>query len=84
MPHDHHHDHHHDHASAGGHTHEGAPAGLPADAVAECPVMVGTTVVEQEAEEAGLVREHAGSRYWLCCNSCGEQWDADPAAFAVA
>jgi YHS domain-containing protein len=50
---------------------------------AECPVM-GNTVVKAAAEAAGLVRDHEGERYWLCCAPCGPTFDADPARYARA
>lgn len=50
----------------------------------ECPVMEGVMVVKADAEEAGLVRDYAGQRYWLCCESCGPLFDADPAEYAHA
>lgn len=91
----HHHgrDHGHDHgdgaAPSGGMCGGHAPA---ADAVArasaeditECPVMVGTTVIKSEAEDAGLYRDYNGQRYWLCCNTCGPLFDADPERYTAA
>ena len=47
-------------------------------------MLSGSMVVKAEAEAAGLVRDHNGKRYWLCCNSCATKWDADPARYAVA
>lgn len=63
--------------------HHDIPDGLPPEAVAECPLM-GTRVVKAEAEAAGLVRDFNGKRYWFCCSNCTQQWDADPAAFAIS
>jgi YHS domain-containing protein len=57
---------------------------VPDDDVAECPVMPGSTTVKAHAEAAGLVRDHEGVRYWLCCSSCGPRFDADPARYARA
>ncbi|MGP5165076.1 hypothetical protein [Arthrobacter rhombi] len=55
-----------------------------ADDVTECPVMVGTTVIKAQAEEAGLYRDYQGQRYWLCCNTCAPLFDADPGRYAAA
>lgn len=54
------------------------------DDLAECPVMRGSMVAKAHAEAAGLVRDHEGVRYWLCCSSCGPLFDADPARYARA
>ncbi|GAB3742321.1 hypothetical protein [Nocardiopsis nanhaiensis] len=56
----------------------------PGQDVAECPVMVGTPVIKSQAEELGLYRDHDGQRYWLCCDSCGPLFDADPERYATA
>ena len=69
-----HHDHHHDHQ-------HDAPAG--ATDVAECPVMPGSTVSMADARAAGLVREHEGRTYYLCCATCATRWDADPGKYAA-
>ena len=55
-----------------------------ADDMTTCPVMVGTPVVKADAEAAGLVRDHDGQRYWLCCAACGPLFDADPDRYANA
>lgn len=63
---------------SGGHQHAPA-AGQDADGeLAECPVMVGSATVKADAEEAGLVRDYQGQRYWLCCEACAPLFDADP------
>lgn len=49
---------------------------------AKCPVMPGSPVDKAEAELEGLVRDYNGQRYYLCCESCGPMWDADPARYA--
>ncbi|GAA1115482.1 YHS domain-containing protein [Nocardiopsis exhalans] len=59
-------------------------ASAPDQDVAECPVMVGTPVLKSQAEELGLYRDHDGQRYWLCCDSCGPLFDADPERYATA
>ncbi|WP_101847468.1 YHS domain-containing protein [Zhihengliuella sp. ISTPL4] len=51
---------------------------------AECPVMVGSTVVKADAEAAGLFRDYGGNRYYFCCAGCGPAFDADPARYATA
>ena len=48
------------------------------DDLAECPVMIGRTVVKSRAEAVGLYRDHNGRRFWLCCKACGDMFDADP------
>jgi YHS domain-containing protein len=84
------HDHHgHESEQAAGHCHgHGASAicsaDAGADAIAECPVMTGSTVVKADAEAAGLFRDYNGQRYWLCCDACGPLFDADPARYATA
>lgn len=61
-----------------------AQAGANPDDIAECPVMAGSTVLKADAEEAGLVRDYQGQRYWLCCASCGPLFDADPERYVAA
>lgn len=51
---------------------------------AECTVMPGSKVLIARAEVAGLYRDHQGHRYWLCCNSCGEKFDANPSLYIAA
>lgn len=67
------------------HNHEPSPAAIagasPQD-VAECPVMVGTTVIKRDAEAEGLHREHDGRHYWLCCDTCADLFDGDPDRYA--
>ncbi|WP_435107095.1 hypothetical protein [Nocardiopsis synnemataformans] len=65
-----------------GHGHEPDTEHLESTEVAECPVMRGTMVVKAEAEENDLAREHEGQLYYLCCDSCGALWDADPTEYA--
>lgn len=65
---------HHHHVAADTHPEESAT----------CPVMPGNTVLKAEAEEEGLVRDHHGVRYYLCCADCAPLWDADPAKYATA
>ncbi|WP_028280232.1 hypothetical protein [Arthrobacter sp. H5] len=54
------------------------------NAIAYCPVMVGTPVVKAEAEAKGLFRDYDGERFWLCCAGCGPAFDAEPAEYAHA
>ncbi|WP_315552473.1 hypothetical protein [Microbacterium aurum] len=82
--HQHAHEPQHDHGAAAGSCHSPAAANLPADQVAECPVMPGNMVVKTDAEAAGLVRDYEGVRYYLCCAGCGPKFDADPAVYAHA
>lgn len=82
----------HDHASHDHTAHDhGTDQGAHqhgADAVesetAECPVMRGNFVDKADAEAAGLVREHEGTKYYLCCAACGPLFDADPAKYVGA
>jgi YHS domain-containing protein len=67
-----------------GHGHDAASQQVDSEELAECPVMPGSMVVKSEAEEDGLVRDYNGQRYYLCCDSCGPLWDADPAQYATA
>lgn len=71
------------------HSHDHAPSsetivGTSSEDVAECPVMVGTPVVKSDAEAEGLVREHDGRRYWLCCDTCADLFDRDPDRYTEA
>lgn len=75
------HNNHHGAVSAEGRNDLLAPS---ADEIAECPVMIGSTVVKADAEAAGLVRDYEGTRYYLCCAACGPRFDADPAKYAAA
>lgn len=74
------------HGAAAEHHHAQVPA-APATSntaeLAQCPVMPDSTVVKADAEAAGMVREYQGTRYWLCCASCGPMFDADPAEYAT-
>jgi YHS domain-containing protein len=65
-------------------THHHSADGTEGAETAECPVMVGNTVIKADAEATGLVRDYEGQRYWLCCASCGPLFDADPAKYAKA
>lgn len=65
------------------HSHQSSPDDLIGE-VAACPVMVGRTVLKSRAESVGLHRDHEGRRYWLCCNTCGDLFDADPDRYAAA
>ena len=67
-----------------GHGHDAAAQQSDPNDMAECPVMPGSMVVKSEAEEDGLVRDYNGQRYYLCCDSCGPLWDAEPAKYATA
>ncbi|WP_306232142.1 YHS domain-containing protein [Agrococcus beijingensis] len=69
------------HADGHGHGH-GLSAPPPSDGAAECPVMPGSTISKADAEDAGLVRDYEGQRYYLCCAACGPLFDADPAKYA--
>ena len=61
------------------HHHEDA-TGKPED-LAVCPVM-GVTVNKQEAEAKGLMRTADHKIYYLCCNTCASQFDANPEKFS--
>ncbi|WP_413320317.1 hypothetical protein AA0Z99_05770 [Agrococcus sp. 1P02AA] len=72
----------HDHGTAAGaHDHDVA---VVDSETAECLVMRGNYVDKAEAEAAGLVREHEGTKYYLCCAACGPLFDADPTKYAAA
>jgi YHS domain-containing protein len=51
---------------------------------AECPVMPGGVVNKQEAVAEGLYRDYEGARYYLCCDTCGPMFDAEPEKYAHA
>lgn len=71
---DHTHNHHH-------HEESDNPVG---ENTAYCPVMKGTVVDKEKAEKEGRVREVNGKKYYLCCDGCVEEFDADPKAFTEA
>lgn len=87
-PHAHHHsDHRHGDASGGCSGHAPKTQDLAAaqgDEVTECLVMPGTPVIKSQAEAAGLYRDYNGQRYWLCCDTCGSRFDAEPGRYATA
>ncbi len=60
--------------SHGTHHHE---ASGTADELATCPVME-IAVNKKEAVAKGLVRTVNNKTYYLCCNTCAQQFDADP------
>lgn len=87
-PHAHHHSDHSHKATAGGCSGH-APkahdlAAAQADEVTACLVMPGTPVIKPHAEQAGLYRDYQGQRYWLCCDTCGSRFDAEPGRYATA
>ena len=51
---------------------------------AECPVMRGVTVNKEDAVAEGLYRDYEGTRYYLCCDTCGPMFDAEPEKYARA
>ncbi|WP_188715395.1 YHS domain-containing protein [Agrococcus terreus] len=65
------------------HNHHAA-ATTPEEATAECPVMRGNFVDKETAASQGLVREHEGQTYYLCCAACGPLFDADPERYLAA
>lgn len=67
-----------------GHATQADTAASPAEQLAECPVMTGTSVVKADAEAVGLYRDYEGQRYWLCCAGCGPAFDAEPGRYATA
>lgn len=46
-----------------------------------CPVMKGTHVNKDEAEQAGLVREYKGKKYYFCCDACLIDFDHNHEAY---
>lgn len=86
--HNHHHDdHRHGDVSGGCSGHAPKTQDLAAaqgDEVTECLVMPGTPVIKSQAEAAGLYRDYNGQRYWLCCDTCGARFDAEPGRYATA
>ncbi|MEW6517656.1 MAG: YHS domain-containing protein [candidate division FCPU426 bacterium] len=49
------------------------------DDMVTCPVM-GTKLPKSKAV---ATREYNGKKYYLCCQSCVEAWDKDPAKYAT-
>jgi YHS domain-containing protein len=49
---------------------------------AYCPVMEGVPVDREEAEKLGRVREVSGKKYYLCCDACIADFDANPKQYA--
>ena len=55
-----------------------------------CSVMEGIPVDKEEAEANGWVREYKqslplrvkGKKYYFCCSSCPEMFDANPETYA--
>jgi|GEM_PF-397461 len=72
----------HDHGTDGGAHHHDVAA--VESETAECLVMRGNYVNKADAEAAGLVREHEGTKYYLCCAACGPLFDAAPEKYAAA
>ena len=75
----------HDHAAHGhaDHGHDHSQASVAAEDLVECPVMPGSMTTKSAAAERGLVRQHKGSTYYLCCAACAAPWDSDPARYAT-
>lgn len=46
-----------------------------------CPVMKNVSVNKDEAEKAGLVRNHQGKKYYFCCESCLTDFDQNPKSY---
>lgn len=60
------------------HHHEHAHSQPASENTATCPVMVGTPVDKEEAEQLGRVRQVNGKEYYLCCDTCVADFDANP------
>lgn len=58
------------------HTHNHQASGTT-DEVATCPVME-IAVNKKEVAEKSLARTVNNKTYYLCCNTCAQQFDADP------
>lgn len=52
------------------------------DNIAICPVMKGIPVDMEEAEKLGRVREFNAKKYYLCCDDCVADFDANPEYYA--
>jgi len=66
----------------GGMLHRHDAVAGPGDELVTCAVR-GNKTVKSVAEDTGLVRVHAGVRYYFCCGHCVEMFDADPFAYAT-
>ena len=69
----------HDKEGQGNQHQHDAVAG-PGDELVTCAVRGNKTVTSQ-AEDAGLVRVHEGTRHYFCCGHCAQLFDADPLAY---
>ena len=67
----HNHEHQYNHAHATGKPEE----------LAVCPVM-GISVNKKEAEAKGLVVEHEGTKYYMCCQHCVDTFSKNPEQYA--
>lgn len=73
----------HQHHTHDNHTHDhGHTGSVSGDGQALCPVMEGMVVDKEEAAKEGRVRECKGHKYYLCCNGCLADFDANPEQYA--
>ncbi len=63
------------------HQHNHAPATGKPEELAVCPVM-GISVNKKEAEAKGLVVEHEGTKYYMCCQHCVDTFSKNPEQYA--
>jgi Cu2+-exporting ATPase len=63
------------------HQYNHAPATGKPEELAVCPVM-GISVNKKEAEAKGLVVEHEGTKYYMCCQHCIDTFSKNPEQYA--
>lgn len=68
-----------DHSDHNHHKSSDQPLG---ENTALCPVMKDIIVDKEEAKMQGRVREYGGQTYYLCCNTCVADFDANPQQYA--
>ena len=62
------------------HHHHDVPATGASEDLAICPVQH-IPVNKKDAEASGRKRTVNGKDYYLCCNTCAEEFDSNPARY---
>lgn len=63
------------------HDHAAATAPINEEDKAICPVMH-IPLSKAEATKNGLTRNYQGKTFYLCCETCANQWNKDPEQYA--
>ncbi len=58
--------------------HKKTEEGAKSEEQLTCVVMKGIPVDKEEAIRMGWVREYKGKKYYFCCSSCPDSFDASP------